>query len=147
MTVDAALIAPTEKPPRVWKFWGTLLWGILVFAAMGIGQIAVVAYFVWTQQTPMDAAAMIAMLGNGRTIALSVIAGLPGVLLVLWTATRLARIPFADYLALKNFSWKHLLLGAVGLAVLMPGPLHAEIPRQRAGRRSPDRVLAPYSPP
>jgi membrane protease YdiL (CAAX protease family) len=118
---DAAPALPKEKPPRVWKFWGTLLWGILVFAAMGIGQIAVVAYFVWTQQTPMDAAGMIVMLGNGRTIALSVIAGLPGVLLVLWIATRLARISFADYLGLQSFSWKHLLLGAVGLAVLSQG--------------------------
>jgi len=109
------------KPPEVWKFWGTLLWGILVFAAMGVGQIGVVAYFVWTQQTPMDATTMIAMLGDGRTIALSVIAGLPGVLLVLWIATRLSRIPFADYLGLEKFSWKYFLIGLVGLAVLSQG--------------------------
>lgn len=109
------------KPPGVWKFWGTLLWGILVFAAMGIGQIGVVAYFVFTNQTPMDAAAMVAMLGDGRTIALSVIAGLPGVLLVLWIATRLSRIPFAEYLGLEKFSWKYFLIGLVGLAVLSQG--------------------------
>jgi membrane protease YdiL (CAAX protease family) len=109
------------KPPRVWKFWGTLLWGIAVFAAMGIGQIGVVAYFLWTQQTPMDAATMIAMLGNGRTIALSVIAGLPGVLLVLWFAIRFTRISFAGYLGLDKFSWKSLLIGVIGLAVLSQG--------------------------
>ena len=118
---EAVPSLPKEKSPRVWKFWGTLLWGILVFSAMGIGQIAVVAYFVWTQQAPMDAAAMLAMLGNGRTIALSVIAGLPGVLLVLWIATRLTRISFADYVGLQGFSWKHLLLGVIGLAVLSQG--------------------------
>lgn len=118
---DAAPSLPAEKPKGVWKFWGTLLWGLLVFAAMGVGQIAVVVYFVWTRQSPMDASAMVAMLGDGRTIALSVIAGLPGVLLVLWIATRLSRISFADYLGLQKFSWKYLLLGAVGLAVLSQG--------------------------
>ena len=34
---------PSQRPPRVWKFWGTLLWGLFVFAAMFVGQIAVVA--------------------------------------------------------------------------------------------------------
>lgn len=118
---EAAPAASVEKPKGVWKFWGALLWGILVFAAMGVGQIAVVVYFVWTQQAPMDATAMIAMLGDGRTIALSVIAGLPGVLLVLWIATRLSRMSFADYLGLQKFSWKYFLLGAVGLAALSQG--------------------------
>ena len=35
-----------DRPPRVWKFWGTTLWGLFIFAAMFLGQIAVVAYFV-----------------------------------------------------------------------------------------------------
>ena len=30
------LVAPA-KPPRVWKFWGTLLWGLVVFGAMFAG--------------------------------------------------------------------------------------------------------------
>ncbi len=38
--------APAERRPLVWKFWGTALWGLFIFAAMFIGQIAVVAWFV-----------------------------------------------------------------------------------------------------
>ena len=37
-----AAVTPAERPPRVWKFWGTALWGLFVFAAMFVGQIAVV---------------------------------------------------------------------------------------------------------
>ncbi|MBI3700291.1 MAG: CPBP family intramembrane metalloprotease [Afipia sp.] len=121
MSAAEATSQPKTKPPRVWTFWGTMLWGTVIFAAMGAGQISVVAYFAWAQQTQMDLAALIAMIGNGRTIALSVIAGLPGTLLVLWIATRLSRVPFVDYLGLQSFSWKYLLLGAVGLAVLSQG--------------------------
>ncbi len=109
------------RPPRVWKFWGTLLWGILIFAAIGIGQIGVVAYFVWTQKVPLDSSAMIAMLGNGRTVALSVIAGLPGVLLALWLAIHFTRMSFTDYLGLKGFRWWYLLIGVIALAVLSQG--------------------------
>ena len=36
-TVAASL----ARPPRVWKFWGTALWGLFIFAAMFAGQIAV----------------------------------------------------------------------------------------------------------
>ena len=29
-----ALAIPIQRPPRIWKFWGTALWGLFVFAAM-----------------------------------------------------------------------------------------------------------------
>jgi hypothetical protein len=38
-----------DRPPRVWKFWGTTLWGLFIFAAMFLGQVAVIAYFVLRQ--------------------------------------------------------------------------------------------------
>ena len=50
--MDATLTTPDMPPPReprAWKFWGTLAWGLLIFVAMGIGQIAMVAYFVWSR--------------------------------------------------------------------------------------------------
>ena len=109
------------RDPRVWKFWGTLVWGLVVFAAMGIGQITLVAYYVWTKGGPVDGASLIALVGNGRTIALSVIAGLPPVLAALWLAIRFTRFSFADYLALRGFAWKWLLIGMIGLAVLSQG--------------------------
>ena len=112
---------PPSREPRVWKFWGTLVWGLVIFAAMGIGQIALVAYFVWSRGGPLDGETLIALVGNGRTIALSVIAGLPAVLAALWLAIRFSRISFTDYLALRGFSWKLLLIGIVALAVLSQG--------------------------
>jgi uncharacterized protein len=116
-----APVIPSQRPPRIWKFWGTLLWGLFVFAAMFIGQVAVVAYFVLRQDGPIDVAVAIQVLGNGLTISLSVIMGLPAVLLALWIAIRLSRTPFADYLALRWTSWSNVLIGVVALVVLVLG--------------------------
>jgi uncharacterized protein len=109
------------RPPRIWKFWGTALWGLFVFAAMFVGQIAVVAWFVLQQDGPIDLAAATHVLGSGLTISLSVIMGLPAVLAALWLAIRLSRTPFADYLALRGTTWTNLLIGIGALAVLVLG--------------------------
>src|SRR6202022_84705 len=94
-----ALAIPIQRPPRIWKFWGTALWGLFVFAAMFVGQIAVVAWFVWRREGPFDMAAAIHVVGGGLTISLSVIMGLPAVLAALWIAIRISGTPFAEYLA------------------------------------------------
>src|SRR5260370_246256 len=47
-----APVIRTEPPPRVWKFWGTALWGLFIFAAMFVGQIGVVAWFVLRREGP-----------------------------------------------------------------------------------------------
>ena len=109
------------RPPRIWKFWGTALWGLFVFAAMFVGQIAVVAWFVLQQDGPIDVAAATHVLGSGLTISLSVIMGFPAVLAALWLAIRLSRTPFADYLALRGTTWTNLLIGIGALAVLVLG--------------------------
>jgi len=120
----AAARAPVirdHRPPRIWKFWGTALWGLVVFAAMFAGQMAVVAWFVLRQEGPIDMAAAIHVIGGGLTISLSVITGLPAVLAALWLAIRIARKPFADYLALRGTSWINFLIGAVALGALVMG--------------------------
>jgi uncharacterized protein len=119
--VAAAAEILTRHPPRIWKFWGTALWGLLIFAAMFVGQMAVVAWFVLRREGPIDMAAAIHVVGGGLTISLSVIMGLPAVLAALWLAIRVTRTPFADYLALRGTSWLHFLIGAVALAVLVMG--------------------------
>ena len=111
----------TPRPPRIWKFWGTALWGLFIFAAMFVGQIAVVAWFVLRREGPIDVAAAIHVVGGGLTISLSVIMGLPAVLAALWIAIRTSRTPFADYLALRGTSWINFLIGAVALGVLVMG--------------------------
>src|ERR1700719_99695 len=113
--------APILPQPRVWKFWGTALWGFFIFGGMFAGQVAVVAWFVLQQEGPIDLDALVAavrvVVGRGLTISLSVITGLPAVLAALWIAIRMARAPFADYLALRGTSWLHFLIGAVALGV------------------------------
>jgi len=117
----SAAFVPVIRPPRIWKFWGTALWGLFIFAAMFVGQIAVVVWFVLRQDRPIDMAAAIHVVGSGLTISLSVIMGLPAVLAALWLAIRPTRTAFADYLALRGTSWIHFLVGAIALAVLVMG--------------------------
>lgn len=119
--ISAVIAIPVQRPPRIWKFWGTALWGLLIFAAMFAGQMAVVGWFVLRQDGPIDMAAAIHVVGGGLTISLSVIAGLPAVLAALWLATRMSGTPFADYLALRGTSWINFVVGAVALGVLVMG--------------------------
>jgi hypothetical protein len=114
-------VVPTQRQSRVWKFLGTALWGLFVFAAMFVGQIAVVAYFVLLRDGPIDVAAAIRVVGGGLTISLSVIMGLPAVVLALWIAIRPSGTSFADYLALRWTSWRNFFLGVAALVVLVGG--------------------------
>jgi len=118
----AALDSPAQPVPRVWKFWGTALWGFLIFVAMFVGQIAVVVIFVMKGGEPVALKAAIqGVAGSGLAISLSVIAGLPAVLAALWLAIRPTRTPFVDYLALRWTTWRHFVIGAGGLALLVFG--------------------------
>jgi membrane protease YdiL (CAAX protease family) len=114
------LVTSAEHPPRIWKFWGTALWGLFIFAGMFVGQAVVIAYFV-LRQGSWDLAAAINVVGAGLTISLSVIMGMPAVLLAAWVATHYSRTPFRDYLALRWTSWQNFVIGAVSLAVLVGG--------------------------
>src|ERR1043166_9634245 len=117
----SAVPLPEAPPQKVWKFWGTCLWGALIFAAMFAGQFALVACFVLLKGLPFDHASMTAAAGSGTVISLSVMMGLPAVLAVLWLATRLSGTPFAEYLALRRTSWGNLAIGIVALTLLVVG--------------------------
>ena len=114
-------VAPIQRPPRIWKFWGTTLWGLFIFAAMFAGQIAVVVWFVLRRDGPFDMASSIQVVGGGLTISLSVIMGLPAVAAACWVAICFSRTPFAEYLALRWTSWKNFALGLGALVVLVIG--------------------------
>jgi membrane protease YdiL (CAAX protease family) len=118
---DAAPVSPPgrDREPRVWKFIGTSLWGLALFGAMFAGQLTVVLWFLVSSGEPIDTSVMTTLLSNGRIISLSVIMGLPAILIVLWIATRFSRTPFADYLALRWPSWKMLAVGVAALVALM----------------------------
>jgi membrane protease YdiL (CAAX protease family) len=115
------IVTPVQPQPKVWKFWGTTLWGLFIFAAMLVGQIAVVVYLVLKKGGPIDMAAAIHVAGDGLTISWSVIMGLPAALLALWIAIRPTRISLTDYLALRWTSWKNLFVGTLALVVLVVG--------------------------
>jgi uncharacterized protein len=70
---------------------------------------------------PIDVAAAINVIGGGRTISLSVVMGLPAVILALWIAIRPTRTRFADYLALRGTSWKMFIIGVVAMVALVMG--------------------------
>src|SRR6476646_10909275 len=109
----------TQRPPRIWKFWGTALWGLFIFAGMFVGQIGVVVWFILRRGGPIDIAAAVHVVGGGLTISLSVIMGLPAMLAALWIAIRISRTAFADYLALRWPSWTDLAIGIVAMLVLV----------------------------
>ncbi|SDN05829.1 CPBP family intramembrane glutamic endopeptidase [Afipia sp. GAS231] len=115
------IVAPAERPPRIWKFWGTALWGLFIFAGMFAGQLGVIGYFILRQGGPFDMATAVHVVSGGLTITLSVIMGLPAVLAAAWIAIRPTRTPFADYLGLRWTSWGNFLLGVIALAVLVGG--------------------------
>jgi uncharacterized protein len=115
------VIPDRQRPPRIWKFWGTALWGLFIFAAMFVGQATVIAYFVLRQGGSFDIAEAIRVVGAGLTISLSVIMGLPAVLIAAWIAIRPTRTPFTDYLALRWVSWSNFFIGLIALAVLVGG--------------------------
>lgn len=114
-------VAPAQSLRGPWKFWGTTLWGLFIFGAVFIGQIAVVVYFVLRQRGTFDIDAAVHLVGGGLTIALSVLLGLPAVLAAMWIAVWPTRIPFADYLALRWTSWRHVVIGIIAMAVLVGG--------------------------
>jgi membrane protease YdiL (CAAX protease family) len=116
---------PAERKPRVWQFWGTALWGLFVFAAMILGQLAVVGWLVLRQGWPVSINdAMIKAVtaaSGGSALAWSVIMGLPAVVAAVWLPVYLSRTPFTDYLALRLTSWKNLLIGIVLMIVVVMG--------------------------
>jgi membrane protease YdiL (CAAX protease family) len=132
---DLAPVSPPGKSrePRVWKFVGTSVWGLALFGAMFVGQIAGLFYFLVVNDESFNSQSMTSLAANGRVISLSVIMGLPAILLVLWIATRWSRVPFADYLALRWPSWRMLAAGVAGLVVLL---LAWEVISRVAGRES-----------
>ena len=131
------MIAPEQRPPRIWKFWGTALWGLFVFAAMFIGQIAVVAYFLLRREGPIDMAAAIHVVGGGCQ----------NTLLCQLTADACNRVVLAG--PVEATAIGNVLVQAMGLGLLRSLPEAREVVRrsfelQRYEPRIPERWDEPY---
>ncbi|MCK1476074.1 CPBP family intramembrane metalloprotease [Bradyrhizobium sp. 197] len=116
---DHPPLTVTLATPRVWKFLGTALWGLLIFVAMFVGQIGAIVLLVVQRGLPMDLASLQLVGREPQALALSVTMGLPATLTAVWLAIRIKKAAFADYLALHWPSWKQLLFGAVGLVLIV----------------------------
>jgi uncharacterized protein len=116
---DHPPLTVTLATPRVWKFWGTAIWGLLLFVAMFVGQIGAIVLLVVQRGLPMDLASLQLVGREPQALALSVTMGLPATLAAVWLAIRIKKAAFADYLALHWPSWKQLLFGAVGLVLIV----------------------------
>jgi membrane protease YdiL (CAAX protease family) len=114
-------VAPARHEPRTLGFWLTAMWGVIIFVALFAGQLTVIVFFIWRLDGPLDSSALVRIAGKGLTLSLSVIMGLPAVLIAVYFAVRHTRMPFADYLGLRSFSWKHLALGIAGMIVIVLG--------------------------
>lgn len=111
--------SPPPSPRRVWKFVGTSLWGLFIFAAMFLGQSAIVGYLVWRNGGGLDSTVIRVVSSSGAVISLSVILGLPAVVLAIWIATRLVGARFSDYLGLRWPTWREFFVGLLALIALV----------------------------
>ena len=115
---SAPVVVPPPLPSRrhVWKFWGTVLWGLFAFGALFVGQALALAYEVLRKGETADLPETIrAAAGSGLTLSLSVILGLPAVTAALWFAIRFTDTSFSDYLALRGTSPRNFVIGILGL--------------------------------
>ena len=115
---DAAIAPPTG---RVWKFWGSLLWGVAIFVAMSVAQIATAIVILKWRSPAFTFSDLTGLSSDGVAVALTVIATAPAALAVVWLAIRLARANFAEYLALRPFVSGDLLLGLGFLVICALG--------------------------
>ena len=119
LTSEHRPVLAASRPPKIWKFWGTTLWGLFIFGAMFAGQLAVFGYFVLQKTGPLDFSQAALLAATGLNISLSVMMGLPAVAGACWVAIRPTRMSFADYLALRWTSWRNAAVGVVSLFVLV----------------------------
>ena len=113
MTSEIDLTAAPRPVPR-WGFWATCAWGIAILAATMAAQgVAVmVALIAWDQIDPANAPTNVRAAMSDATILTAMeLVTLPITLLIVRLATRLARVRFADYLALKPIGARAFWLG------------------------------------
>jgi hypothetical protein len=85
-----------ERPGRrVWTFWPTLLWGVGIFVALALAQIASFAAILSWRSPTFEVSGLVRLSSDGLVVALATLAVAPATLGVVALAVRLARADFA----------------------------------------------------
>jgi len=130
---------PRYRPPRNWYFLGTTFFGVIAHAAGALGaMVTLVLLLIW-YIIPLDLppADLKSLMHQSGWMAMAMIASCPFTLAVIWLATRMARQPFALYLALHGPAGRDLvralaLVLAVQLAWFAAGRLIGQGPPEFA---------------
>jgi membrane protease YdiL (CAAX protease family) len=99
------------RPPRNWYFVGTTLFGVIAQGAGTLGAMVTMILLLLSYGIPLDipVADLKSLMHQGGWLAAAMIGSCPFTLGVIWLATRIARQPFADYLALRRPGGRELI--------------------------------------
>ena len=125
--------ATTFQQPQGWGPWATLAWGAGGGLILTVSQTAgAIAFLLWTGALRAGSPVQVENLSNnGPVLAAAFVLSTPIVLAYLALAVRMARVPFADYMALRWPRWRDVLTGVVALvSVLMLAGIGASLSGQ-----------------
>ncbi len=112
-----------EERGKLWGFWGTLFWGIVIFLVFGIGQLVPILAYMMYQDIPLSLESFGLFSANVMTDSfLLFLSAMGGMFFVVPTAWGIAKLKkgsvVKEYFSLNGFSTKTLGLSIVTFIVL-----------------------------
>lgn len=124
MTVDPAYGLQLELQPKRprWGPWATIGWGIVIAIAVSVAQaIAALAFIPWWNGTfPGQMLDLASLQTNGPLLGVLTLVSTVVLVGIVLYAVKLSHVPVATYLALKWPSLRHLLIGLLITAIMLP---------------------------
>ena len=121
---DEKIISLDTRSDR-WGPWATVVWGLGAAAVLAASQtLGAIGFIAWhTAMYPNSPIAVSDLGTNGPLLTTAFFVSTPLVVAFFALAVRLARVPFAEYMALKWPSWWDILvgIGALGSVLLLAG--------------------------
>lgn len=107
------------RTPRIWGFWGTLIWSVVLLAVMLAASIVVVMAYIALSgaRGPIDEASLAS---DGLMVGIGSFGTMIPLVITVWIAIRAARSRFFDYLSFNMPTAKQIALGLVAMALLLP---------------------------
>ena len=132
--------APREDATRLkdrWGPWATLAWGAgAAFVLVASQTLGAIAFLAWRGAISSGAPIQADSLGtNGPLLTTAFLVSTPLVIAYFVLAVRLARVPFAEYMALNWPGWRDIL---VGLGALVAVLVAAGVGATLSGREMPE---------